>query len=172
MRRAQRLLWPLTVATLALYLTMIFWSLPKLAAFAGGLAPFDMRPFGYSAKDAEAFILALSANGKDFYLTTQHRLDLAYPLCLAATLTLAFHRLAPRRWAIALSLVALAGMVFDYLENLWVHLMVVAGPEKFSVEGAETASLLTLGKSIATTLVLMALLGLLASSGWRRWRAA
>ena len=38
--------WILAGATLALYLTIVLWSLPTVTAGAGGLTPFDLRPGG------------------------------------------------------------------------------------------------------------------------------
>ena len=38
----------LLTLTLGVYATMILWTLPRIAAEAGGLAAFDMRPAGYA----------------------------------------------------------------------------------------------------------------------------
>lgn len=50
------LFWTCFSAAMAIYITMIWWSLPLIAEAAGGLAPFDMRPLGYTLKDARAFL--------------------------------------------------------------------------------------------------------------------
>ena len=56
--------WIVFAVTLAVYGTMLAWSLPTVAASAEGLMPFDMRPGGYSFAEAEAFLAALSAEGE------------------------------------------------------------------------------------------------------------
>ena len=72
----RRAVMALFAATIGLYLVMLLWSLPKIAAEAGGLTPFDMRPGGYSLAEARAFLAALSPEGTAFYLGVQHRLDM------------------------------------------------------------------------------------------------
>ena len=108
--------WTLVAVTTAIYLVMVLWSLPKISAAAGGATPFDMRPLGYSFEEARAFLTALSSEGARFYRTVQHRLDLLYPALLAATLFFAIRALAPHRWVLSPSLLALTaipGSVFD-----------------------------------------------------------
>ena len=90
--------WLLFAVTLAVYATMLVWTLPAITAAAGGLAPFDMRPSGYSFDEAKAFLTALSPDGKALYLDAQHKLDAAYPALLAATLFFAIAALAPKSW--------------------------------------------------------------------------
>jgi len=166
----QRLFWLLVLATGALYCVMLFWSLPRLAAMAGGLVPFDLRPLGYTPDEARALIRALGGEGKAFYLGSQHPLDTAFPALLASTLFLAFRRVAPRGWALAPGLVALAGAMFDYLENFVVHLLLLAGTEEFSPQTAEWASFFTVAKSAANSTAMTALAVMLALAAWRRWR--
>ena len=50
------LFWTCFAAAMAIYIAMILWSLPVITEAAGGLAPFDMRPFGYTLADAQAFL--------------------------------------------------------------------------------------------------------------------
>src|SRR5690606_15213956 len=108
------------------------WTLPTLSAAAGGLAPFDMRPGGYGFAEAAAFLGALSPDGRHFYETVQHRLDIAYPGLLALTLFLAIAAAAPRPlglWRYALAAPAFGVAVFDWLENAAVAGMLRAGVE-------------------------------------------
>src|SRR5262245_15798623 len=100
---------------------MLMWTLPTITAEAGGLAPFDMRPAGYSFAEARAFLVALSDSGKRLYLDVQQPLDVAYPALYGATLFFAIAFLTPRRWGNwkwLLATVAVPVVVFDYLENL------------------------------------------------------
>ena len=159
------LFWLVFAAMAAVYAAMLLWTLPQIAADAGGLAPFDMRPFGYSLDEARAFLGALSADGKTLYIDVQHRLDLVYPALLAATLSLAAARLGQTGWlrwaAIA---AALSGMVFDYLENWTVGRMLEAGPESLTVDLVAAASRWTVLKSAFTTVAMLAVVAMLA---WR-----
>ena len=79
--------------------------------------PFDLRPLGYDADSAKAFLQHLSPAGRDFYLNVQHKLDTAYPALLALALASGIAALAPKgrsRWKWLLSATAFPGMVFDY----------------------------------------------------------
>ncbi len=67
--------WGLVAATVLVYAAMVFWSLPGVMAGAGGLVPFDMRPGGYSAEAARAFLAALDPAATARYLRVQHLLD-------------------------------------------------------------------------------------------------
>ena len=91
------LFWGLFGLTFAIYAAMLGWSLPVVAAAAGGLVPFDMRPGGYGFADAHAFLVALSPEGARFYVNIQQKLDIAYPGLLALTLLFAIAALLPRR---------------------------------------------------------------------------
>ncbi len=172
MRRAA--FWALVAATLAVYAIMIFWSLPRVADAAGGLAPFDMRPSGYTLDEARAFLAALDADGSAFYRDVQLRLDSLYPALLAAMLGLALLRL----WrgvspvlAGALAAVALAGGIADYIENACIRRMLSLGADGLTAPVAEAASAASRGKAALTTVAMVALLAGLGRAGWKRWRA-
>jgi hypothetical protein len=131
----QRIFWAVVATTLAVYAVMLTWSIPAISDAAGGRAMFDMLPAGYSYDEARAFLTALSPEGADFYLRVQHRLDLFYPALLAIASGWAMVRLAPRwRWRLALLLVPVPGMVFDYLENCAVAVMLAAGEDGLTPE--------------------------------------
>lgn len=164
----------LVALTLALYGVMVAWSLPVIAAAAGGLMPFDMRPGGYSFAEAKAFLAALSADGRAFYLGVQHRLDTAYPAMLAVVLALGGFGLAgvgARRWlARLIALAAMIGAAADYLENRAVAAMLNAGPDGLAPDMVAFASRWTLLKSGATTVAMVLLLVLLLLWFLRRGR--
>lgn len=167
----KRLFWIVFLAMAAVYAAMAVWSLPTIAADAGGLMPFDLRPMGYSFEEATEFLTALSPEGRAFYAGVQHRLDLAYPALLAATLVLAALLLTPSFWLRGLVVAAsLAGMVFDYCENGAVARMLAAGPEALTAAQAEAASRWTLLKSLFATVAMTAVLALGAMHVVRRWR--
>ncbi len=167
MTRNQVAFWVLFAATMGVCGTMLLWSLPAVSAAAGGLMPFDMRPGGYDATQARAFLVALSPDGAAFYRDVQHRLDIAYLALLAATLFFAFAALVPRRlgawrWVVALPVWIIAG--FDYAENAGVAAMLEAGAAGTTDDMVGRASRWTVLKSNATIAAMTALLALL---GWR-----
>ena len=156
--------WILLVATVAVYVVMINWSLPLIAERADGLRPFDLRPIGYDYAEAKAFLAALKPEGAEFYLGVQHRLDSIYPALLAATLFFAIVMIAPKllgawRWVIAL--IAIPGAVFDYLDNSAVSAMIAAGPDGITEADVADASLWTALKSAFTTIAFVVLLAFL-----------
>ena len=168
----QRVFWAVVAATLAVYAAMLAWSIPAISQAAGGRAIFDMLPAGYSYDEARAFLAALSPEGADFYLRVQHRLDLVYPALLAIASGWAMVRLAPRwRWRLALLLVPVLGMVFDYLENRAVAVMLAAGADGLTPEMAARASMFSQLKAAFTTLSLGLLLVLIVVWAFRRWRS-
>ncbi|MGB5560007.1 MAG: hypothetical protein WBN04_18590 [Paracoccaceae bacterium] len=164
MTRGRAAFWIVFAATLAVYAVMVFWTLPVIAAAAGGLAPFDMRPSGYSEPQARAFLASLSPDGRSIYLTLQHKLDLAYPALLAATLIMSLVWLFPqlsRIARVALCALPVAGAIFDYIENAKVAAMLRASPGDVTAQQIELASRATILKSGYTTLAMgLVLIGL------------
>ncbi|MCP4382693.1 MAG: hypothetical protein GY798_14955 [Hyphomicrobiales bacterium] len=169
--------WGLLVVTVAVYVAMVAWSLPFIAADAGGLIPFDMQPTGYGFDAALAFVGGLSPEGVAFYLDVQHSLDLIYPALLAATLFFAIAELARNRtgrWRWLLAAAAIPGAIFDWLENSAVATMLAAGPDGLTPEMVETASRWTILKSGFTTLAMAIVVVLIAGHAvrWIRGRKA
>ena len=56
MTKGWKVYWVIVAATVANYLIMILWSLPKVSEMAGGGVPFDMRLGGYTFDDALDFL--------------------------------------------------------------------------------------------------------------------
>ncbi|RMF41238.1 MAG: hypothetical protein D6754_01455, partial [Alphaproteobacteria bacterium] len=113
MSRPRLLFWALVLATGAVYLAMVLWSLPRITEATGGLMPFDLRPTGYSLAEARAFLAALDPATTRFYLDVQHSLDLIFPALLGATLILAFIALAPARLKLPLALIVTVETLSD-----------------------------------------------------------
>ncbi len=168
MSRATVLFWAIFAVTMAVYLTMVLWSLPHLQQLAGGLMVFDLRPLGYSLPEARGVVAALGAEGANFYLNVQLWLDLAFPGLLAIVLVLAFRKLAKGWLASVLSAGAILMAAFDYLENRGVAAMLRAGADALTDEMVRSASRWTVMKSASSTVVFVALLLLLLLAGWRR----
>lgn len=163
--------WIVFAATLGVYLVMLAWTLPAITAAAGGLAPFDLRPSGYTFDEARTFLAALTSEVTTLYRNVQQRLDIAYPALLAATLVMAILLLSPAglgrlRWLLAAT--ALPGMVFDYLENAAVAAMLDGGAAALTPETAAAASRWTVLKSAFSTLAFVVLLALLGLWLYRR----
>ncbi|AMM85865.1 hypothetical protein AZF01_17120 [Martelella sp. AD-3] len=150
MKRISITAWAALAIAACLYATMTLWTLPAISRTAGGLPPFDMRPGGYTFGEAKAFLSALSENGRALYLGPQQHLDLVFPAALALGLGLALYRLAPftRFWKLCFAAIPVIGMAFDYLENAAVRAMLFAGPAILQPEQVETASRLTIAKSV------------------------
>lgn len=168
------LFWISFAAAMAVYAAMVAWSLPKLTAQAGGLQPFDLRPLGYSAVEAQAFLVALPEEGKRFYLGTQHMLDSFYPPLLALCLSLGLW-LMTARWRtgarLMLAVPPVLGMICDLGENHFIAALLSASTESINDETVAAASIATVLKSIFTTVAMTALLVLTIIWGVRRWKA-
>lgn len=142
--------------TIGLYVAIVAWSAPRIAEAAGGLPIFDLRPGGYDLGTARAFLVALSAEGRDFYLRVQLQLDRFYPPFMALTLVWATLRLAPAgRYRGLAALPAILAAAFDYAENALVARMLQAGPAGLTADLVDSASIATQVKSLFTVLALI-----------------
>ena len=153
--------WLVVIATFAVYVTMVVWSLPVISSDANDLMPFDMRPTGYTFAEAQAFLIALSADGTAFYQNIQHKLDMAFPLLEALSVGWGMFLLAPESWRGGrwlLAAAAVPGMIFDYLENANVAVILRAGAENLTREMVDLASFYTILKSTFVTISLVILL--------------
>lgn len=160
--------WLLFATMLGIYLTIIFWSVPVITAAAQGLMQFDVRPFGYSFAEAQAFLAALSEAGRDFYLNVQLWLDSAYPGLMAVVLVMAFGHLfgGVTRW-VATGF-ALAGAGFDYLENAAVVVMLRAGNDSSEAMVASASRWTVLKSGFVSMALLMLIAGLMRAWILRR----
>lgn len=157
--------WPVFIVTMGIYIAMLTWSLPLISDAAGGLAPFDMRPSGYTYEEAKVFLSALSEDANSFYRHTQiAKLDTAYPGLLALTLFMAIGLLAQnwlKIWGWVLALIAIPGAIFDYMENINIKLMLFLGPDNINAEIVANASARSTAKAMFTTAAMSVLLILL-----------
>jgi hypothetical protein len=174
----------LLVASGILWAVMFFGTLAHLKALAGGLVPFDVRPFGYSYEDARAFLSALGETGRAYYLNPELVLDAFYPPLYAVSRALALWWLTmPGRWrdgdtppvwrwtlmAIPIVMALLDGCV----ENVSIAKMLRQSPD-LSPGLVEVASLATRVKLVMGVLteVAMAVLAAAAALRWFRLRRA
>lgn len=168
-----KLYWLIVALTLAIYATMITRSLPYIAGQARGKLPFDMRSTGSTRAEAQAFLTALSDQGRLFFLTTQHRLDLIYPALRALVLTGAGRGLTQNGYrpiAFVIGFAAFLGAGANFTGNIRVAAMLRAAPEALDAALVESARFATLIKSATTTVAMVLVLGLLAPALIRRFR--
>ena len=163
--------WVAVGLAVAVYLTMLFWTLPAISVGAGGLMPFDMRPTGYSGDEAREFLAALTDEARGLYQGPQHWLDLFYPALLAIVLIGAVRGLVPNRMvASTLILAALVGAASDYVEN-WHIAQMLAQTDPVDDDRVRAASLATQVKSAMTTLAMLGVAAGLLRAAWIRWIA-
>lgn len=152
--------------TNTIYGVMIFWSLPKLQEYSGGMPVFDMSPFGYSLESASMLLDSLGSKGIQFYKEVQIRLDLLYPLGFIFTYSISNMWLFGKteQWRVFGKVGAFFAVVAglsDYVENFYILKMLNNYPD-ISEELVYSSSVATTLKSTATifSLVLF-LLGLI-----------
>lgn len=162
--------WALLALTLAVYAAMLFWSFPAIRAEAGGLTALDLRVTGYDHGEVQAFLAALSEEGRALYAGWHGSLDAIAPGLLFATMAIALWALSEgwqRTTRIMLVVVAAIGMGADFFENMRIREMLIAGPEGVTPEMVSAASFLTVVKS-ASLLVSVVALALLVAAHLRK----
>jgi len=158
----------LLVAALANYLVMVLVTLPALDRMSGGLAPFDMMPFGYEPVHTFHLLTDLKAQGRGYYLFRQIPLDTLYPALFALSFFMATNWLADRWMAMArplrvLAILPLFAALADYTENFLIVSMLRAFPDTPD-SLVQTANIATLTKSGLTTVFFVGFI--LALIGW------
>ena len=166
------------LVSFALWGVMMFWTLAYLRRTAGGLEPFDLRPFGYTPEEARALLYALSGVGRTYYADMQLQLDTAYPALYALSRGLLLlwvtvpgrtaTRPLPLLARLALLILPLVTAWFDYFENEGIAAM-LAADQQASDDLIERTSFWTRAKSLAalaTELVCV----MLAAIAFVRWR--
>ncbi|WP_298429236.1 hypothetical protein [uncultured Jannaschia sp.] len=149
----------------SVYLAMVSVTLAHLE-IVSELAPFDMRPLGYSPIEAASLIDGLGIAGRKYYLTRQIPLDMLYPALLALTLSstiIWFGKHMPNRRIIHFGVALSVGIaLFDYIENFGIVAMILSWPD---VSGplVYATSTATIAKSTITTaaVILVLLTGLI-----------
>ncbi len=167
--------WAISAAALIVYIIMVTITLPHLAALAGGVAMFDLRPLGYDFATAQDVLARLGSEGAAYYENVQHRFDSMFPLLFC--LTLVFWMIAAaRRWqghdlplgsAVlgAIFATAVIANAADLGENAAVSAMLAAGSRALTPRLAETANLFTLAKTFFSAVAILALI-VLALGPW------
>jgi hypothetical protein len=151
-------------------------TIPALIDISG--APiFDMRIGGYAHGEALAYLAALGAEGRWFYLSRHVPADTALALIEAVAIGLIILRVTrpgarfsvpvPAAGRVAMLVAPLLMLMFDLGENAVVaHMLITAAPDATQVAGA---SILTQAKWI-TISIAIALAVVLPVSAWLRGR--
>lgn len=119
--------------SMAVYLTMLLVTIPRVMSFAGGMKILDMMPIGYDAEYVNELFLKLGEPGRQAYLYNQIPLDLVYPALYGIGFSLVLAWFLNRmgklgsNWIYCL-LPVFAG-VFDYCENFGIIAMLQVWPE-------------------------------------------
>lgn len=150
------------IATMVVYLTMLFYTIPAVQNFAPGKVLFDLSPGGYSYASAMALLEALGSVGRETYLTLQLRMDMIYPGLFAVCYSLMFIWLFRKSYHSSsklfyLCLIPVCAGLFDYMENAGIYFMLTSYPE-ISPKLVNFTSVLTILKSIFTTVFFILLL--------------
>ncbi|MBE9638213.1 hypothetical protein [Salipiger mangrovisoli] len=152
----------------ALLICMGYYAWTVLWPGAGGQLPFDLRVLGYSATEAQRYLLALSDDARAVYLLEMRWLGLAFRVVLGSALLLGSWHLSRGRaaWRRGVFLfLALAWMGADAAENLLVNEMLLRGPVALDRALVDWASLFTRLKFVLLAVCGVALFGL-----WRQRR--
>ena len=140
--------------TMAVYLTMLSYSIPAVTAYAPEQPIFDLSPAGYSFDYAYELLDKLGAEGREIYLSTQLPLDFIYPGLFSITYSLllvwVFGKIFNIRSKIFFfALVPFLAGIFDYAENVFIIKMISSFPD-LQVATVNIASIFTLLKSSFT----------------------
>jgi len=155
-------LWVLFLTTHVVLAIMLGYTFPILNNTAGGKV-FDLRTFGYSLEEAQTILGNLDQQAIDLYIFPQLLvLDVLYPILLALFLSSLLFRLTRSikfrsRLLPLLLLLPFLAMVFDYLENACILLMITETLEP-SAWGVSLSSFFTLSKSILTSVAWISIL--------------
>lgn len=152
----------LFVLTMSVYLTMLFYSIPAVTAFAPQLPIFDLSPFGYSFNYATELLDTLGVEGRNLYLSTQLPLDFIYPGLFSITYSLLLVWLFGQTFNVSskvfvFALVPFLAGIFDYAENVFIIKMIISFPD-LQVATVNMASIFTLLKSSFTMLFFVLLM--------------
>ena len=150
----------------SVYLTMLFYSIPKVKDYAKGMEIPDLMPAGYTKEYITKLFTTLGEAGRSFYLHLQLPLDLVYPLLfgLSYCLILAYFlqklgKLNTRLFYLTY-LPLLAG-AFDYLENAGLIMLLKSFPEISAGLVKATSSFSVLKSSISMVYFIILIITLL-----------
>lgn len=123
-------LWLYFAITMAVYLLMVFITIPTLNRLANGLDIIDVVPF-YDGEYVVRLLEYLETEGRNYYLYRQLPIDMLYPLLYAFTYGKILRHFTQKLNLQKLSLMAflpVVAAVFDYLENIGIGISLYRFP--------------------------------------------
>jgi len=165
--------------TMVAYLTILFYSIPKVLTSAPEMKLFDVSPSGYTKEYAISLLNAIGPEGRAGYLSLQLPLDFIYPALFILSYSLLFAWLLKKNYGLeskvyyALYIPILAGL-FDYAENVFIIMMLNAFPN-LGPDLVTAASLTTTTKSVLSsiffTLLTLSIIQVIWKSIFRKHKA-
>jgi hypothetical protein len=143
-------------------MTMIFYTIPAVTAFAPDFPLFDLLPMGYSFNYANELLSSLDIEGRNLYLSMQLPLDFFYPGLFIITYSLLlvwlFRKIGYENYKMYYFIMIpfLAG-IFDYIENIFIIIMINSFPD-LSINVVKLANISTIFKSIFTSIFFILLI--------------
>lgn len=139
----------LFVLTMSVYITMLAYSIPIVAAYSPELPIFDLSPTGYSFSYAYDLLETLGVEGRILYVSVQLPLDLIYPGLFAITYSLLLVWIFGKTFNVEskiyyFAFVPLCAGLFDYIENIFIMKMIDEFPnlQETTVNIASTFTIL------------------------------
>ncbi len=122
------------IPSLAVYLWMLFHTIPGVESYAPEMKIFDLSPSGYSYEYAVKLLSTLGNDGRNEYLSRQLPLDFIYPALFSISSFLMLAWLFLKRNGkgsriVYLCFVPIVAGIFDYLENSLIVLMILNYPD-------------------------------------------
>jgi len=150
------------IPAMIVYAAMLSYTIPSVEKYANGMKLFDLSPGGYSHEYAKVLLATLGESGRDLYLYNQLPLDFLYPGLFAISCSLLLSWLFikikdPSSRLFYFCFVPVAAGMFDYIENILI-IGLVAGYPDISPGQVELSSLVTIAKSVLTTLFFIVLM--------------
>jgi len=143
--------------TLAVYLTMLFYSIPKVLEYSGGMKILDLIPTGYNTEYAQRLLETLGETGREIYSFQQIPLDMIYPGLFAVSFSLLLAFLLKKTFPLTseiqnLAIIPIFVGLFDYMENIGIIIMLTSYPD-FYAWVASITNIFSISKSLLTTIV-------------------
>ncbi|MGB5430413.1 MAG: hypothetical protein WBM94_12120 [Eudoraea sp.] len=154
------------------YAFMLFVTIPKTTAYAGGMKLLDMMPQGYDFEYVSQLFGRLGEEGRKVYLYNQIPIDMIYPFLFGITYCLLIAYFLKKLNKLStpffyLCLVPLVAGIADYLENFGIINMLNSYPD-LSMTQVNITNTFTAIKSLSTTLFFLILIGIIIAVGVKR----
>ncbi len=155
--------------SMAVYLTMLLVTIPRIMSISGGMKILDMMPTGYDAEYVNELFLKLGEHGRQAYLYSQIPLDLVYPALYGIGFCLVLAWFLKRMGKLGSNLIyfcllTVAAGIFDYGENFGIIAMLQTWPE-IPVKLVSVTNLFSILKSSLTSVYFIVLIVVIITFG-------